>query len=159
MATQDSRSKSKSISKADPRLAARLFPPPPETPGEGVPRLTDTPETMARLARVRFEALTELEELIYPHVFDAIDLRKMLSIEERLWIEIDRLCEQRAFGAFDDDAFDIMGELASELIARALRKYTRDPRRWLSNDPELDDLDEDCHLCHVLAEEHAHKRT
>jgi hypothetical protein len=157
MATQNS--KKKSPSKPDARLAERLFPPEPEVPGEVVPRLTDTPETTARLARVRFEALAELEKLIYPHVFDAIDLRKMLSIEERLWIEIDRQCEQRAFGDFDNDAFEIMGELASELIARALRKYTRDPRRWVSLEPSPDDLDEDCELCRILAEEHAQKRT
>ena len=96
--------------------------------------------------------LTILEEQLFGHVLDCVDLDALFGIEQLLWGLIDRA------GVGDDD-----GDIANEMIARAFARVGRDPARHISDVPygitkaeiKAVRFDPDCPFCQFEAEQTA----
>ncbi|MBL0218146.1 MAG: hypothetical protein IPQ07_30225 [Myxococcales bacterium] len=92
--------------------------------------------------------LGELTKQLYGHVMDAIDFAALFQLEQLLW----SLLPDR--GIHDEE-----GELASQLIAEAIVRASKDPARHISFVPpgitkaeaKAVDFDEHCPFCQLEA--------
>jgi hypothetical protein len=111
------------------------------------PASTPPFDVEARLARVDFAALAELEERVVEEILDAIDLDRLIEIESVLWLELGELLQRGKLPGVAADDFAVHGQLAISLVARGLRRIADAPERW---DTFSDD---DCGLCRMLLAE------
>jgi hypothetical protein len=99
--------------------------------------------------------LVELEQRLYGHVFDAVDVGKLCGLEQMLWFLLDEL----------DIPDDLQGDLARLMIARALARVGEDAQRSFSTVPfgitkeeaAAVAFDDACPFCKVEAQDHARR--